>query len=271
VKNKDLTIFSVYHKEFAIPNTNFIQPIQVGKVSSQINLGFIADNLGDNNIAGKNSTFSELTALYWIWKNLDQIDSKYVGLCHYRRYFSLPEVFLKKKLFNSKKVVDTRDTVQKVFSQDLLDEVTNSTIMDTFLNHLNLGKVIVPKAANLSIEMCFTVPIRQHYIYYHISEDWYLMREISLKMYPELENSFDNFFDNETSMHCYNMFISNKALFSKYCDWLFPILFELENFVKLSEYPYQRRIFGFFSERLFNLFLFHYKIEKAEFPVVFFT
>lgn len=46
-------------------------------------LGYIPDNTGDN-ISAKNPNYCELTALYWVWKNLD---CEYIGLCHYRRYF----------------------------------------------------------------------------------------------------------------------------------------------------------------------------------------
>jgi hypothetical protein len=60
-------------------------PIQVGKaLHPELDLGFQCDNTGDN-ISEKNGSYCELTALYWAWKNLKDVD--YIGLCHYRRYF----------------------------------------------------------------------------------------------------------------------------------------------------------------------------------------
>jgi hypothetical protein len=48
-------------------------------------LGFACDNTGDN-ISDKNSHWSELTVLYWGWKNIKNVE--YLGLNHYRRYFN---------------------------------------------------------------------------------------------------------------------------------------------------------------------------------------
>lgn len=71
-------------------------PIQVGKaLNPDLNLGFVCDNTG-NNISEKNNSFSELTALYWAWKNLKEFD--YIGLCHYRRYFKISPSKLDKDL-----------------------------------------------------------------------------------------------------------------------------------------------------------------------------
>lgn len=46
-----------------------------------------ADNLGDN-ISCRNRQFSELTALYWLWKHAGE---DIIGMVHYRRHFILPE------------------------------------------------------------------------------------------------------------------------------------------------------------------------------------
>lgn len=73
------------HKKSEVFHNDVYIPIHVGKeLHPDLDLGFIGDNVGDN-ISYKNPYYSELTAQYWGWKNLD---CEYIGLCHYRRYFS---------------------------------------------------------------------------------------------------------------------------------------------------------------------------------------
>ena len=66
-------------------DTDFLIPIQVGKSLTDESIADIHDDVGDN-ISVKNKAYSELTALYWLWKNAR---SKWIGLCHYRRHFAL--------------------------------------------------------------------------------------------------------------------------------------------------------------------------------------
>lgn len=269
--NSELTIFSAFHKEYPVVHCDFITPIQVGQTFSSIDLGFISDANGDN-IADKNKTFSEMTAIYWIWKNLDQINSKWIGICHYRRYFTLPQTRIKKKLLYNATRPDLSPIYIDELSNPLLEKLGSEELKTTLTTALSLGKVIVPRAVNLSVDSLSVeqnISIKTHYIYCHIREDWFLMRDAVVKLYPEYQASFDDFFEKETKMYGYNMFIADKQTFSNYCSWLFPILFELEKTVKPCEYQYQKRVFGFFAERLFNLFLHFNKTETVEFPIVF--
>ena len=48
----------------------------------------------ENNISEKNPYYCELTGLYWAWKNLD---AEYIGLVHYRRYFTSVKRVTKKE------------------------------------------------------------------------------------------------------------------------------------------------------------------------------
>ena len=60
-------------------------PIQVGKALTDKDIAPFHDDEGDN-ISYRNKGYSELTALYWLWKNEK---CKWIGLCHYRRHFAI--------------------------------------------------------------------------------------------------------------------------------------------------------------------------------------
>ncbi len=84
MKNSKVKIFVAVHKDAQVYNDEVYTPIHVGKAVSDCKMNFIGDDTGDN-ISAKNPYYCELTAQYWVWKN---VSSEYVGFCHYRRYFS---------------------------------------------------------------------------------------------------------------------------------------------------------------------------------------
>lgn len=80
-----IKILVACHKPAKVLHDDVYTPIQVGKaLHPDLDLGYITDDTGDN-ISSKNGNYSELTAQYWAWKNLKDVE--YVGLCHYQRYF----------------------------------------------------------------------------------------------------------------------------------------------------------------------------------------
>lgn len=76
--------------------------IQVGAALTDQRLeSAVYDDIGDN-ISEKNRQYCELTGLYWIWKHAAE---DYVGLCHYRRHFILPDHWVERMEQNSIDVI----------------------------------------------------------------------------------------------------------------------------------------------------------------------
>jgi hypothetical protein len=101
-----IRIYTLTHKKFTVPKDEMYVPLQVGKAGKP-DLGYIGDDTGDN-ISNLNCYYSELTGVYWIWKNVHDVD--YVGVCHYRRY-----------LLNELDLVLTKDEILMLLSRyDLL-------------------------------------------------------------------------------------------------------------------------------------------------------
>ena len=76
------TIFAMTHKKFIHPSDKMYVPLHVGREGKE-DLGYLSDNTGDH-ISHKNQYYSELTGMYWVWKNYQGSDN--VGICHYRRF-----------------------------------------------------------------------------------------------------------------------------------------------------------------------------------------
>lgn len=233
----NIKILVATHKEYQMPKDDIYLPIHVGKALSSLSLPFTADNTGDN-ISLKNPHYCELTALYWAWKNLD---ADYIGLAHYRRHFVLrkPGSFCKNKFAY----------------------ILSSTQVESLLQNYPL---VLPKPRNYFIETNYS-----HFVHAHPAESMELTKQILQEQYPDYLSAFELAM-NRTKAHRFNMFIMKKDLFHDYCNWLFSILFELEQRLDISGYTaYNQRIFGFISERLLDVYLEKHNIPYTELPVLF--
>lgn len=238
-KTEKFQILVATHKEYVMPNQKIYLPIHVGKDGKK-EIGFIGDNTGDN-ISRKNKNYCELTALYWAWKNLN---SEYIGLCHYRRYFS------NKGLKTAK--LQKNDSI---FSQILSEENINDL--------MNNYDVILPNKRNYYIETIWS-----HYKHAHNIKDLEKTKIIINDCYPEYMDSFNKVM-NGTKLHLFNMFIMKKQLFDEYSEWLFDILQKLENEINIENYnPYQARVYGFISERLFNVWIEYQSLKVKELGIL---
>lgn len=85
VEDSQICVVVATHKPYRMPKDPMYMPLFVGKaLRKDVDFGFMGDNTGDN-ISSRNSWYSELTGLYWLWKN---VDVPYLGLVHYRRHFA---------------------------------------------------------------------------------------------------------------------------------------------------------------------------------------
>ena len=234
---KDIKIIVATHKKYTMPKDTMYIPIHVGKELNKKDLGYIGDNTGDN-ISSKNPNFCELTGLYWAWKNLK---ASYIGLVHYRRYFT------------TKKHVsgDVDEKIQNVLTKEEAEELLQDT------------DIILAKKRKYYIETIYS-----HYKHTMYVEPLDETRKILSEMYPEYLKEFDNL-HKMTSAHMFNMFIMKKEILDEYCTWLFSILFELEKRVDVSKYDeFHARFFGRISEVLLNVWINKNKLDYKEVKVI---
>ena len=232
----DIKVIIAVHKPYWMPMEGCYLPLHVGK-EGKSDLGFIGDNTGKN-ISFKNANYCELTGIYWAWKNLK---ADYIGLCHYRRYFA--------KNSGGGNVQKKRESIFTA---------------EDYRTLLQKYDVIVPKKRNYYIET-----VRSQYEHAHNKFDLDEAEKILNQFYPEYSEAFNKVMGRK-KLHLYNMFVMEKKLYDSYCSWLFTILFELEKRTDVANYnQYEARVFGFLSERLFNVWLEKRNLKKKEVNVVF--
>ncbi|MDK2807958.1 MAG: hypothetical protein PWP24_692 [Clostridiales bacterium] len=230
----NIKILVATHKKYRMPSDEMYFPIHVGKAGKNLELGYVGDNTGDH-ISEKNSTFCELTGIYWAYKNLD---AEYIGLTHYRRHFTR---------YNK-----GRDKFGNILSQNQLESLLRET------------SIILPKKRHYFIETNYS-----HYIHAHHKEGIDLLGEIIRKKHPSYLASYDNFM-KRTSAHMFNMFIMRKDYFDAFCKWMFPILFEIEKRLDITDYStYEKRVFGFLAERMLDIWIDANHLSYKELPIMF--
>lgn len=216
----DIKILVAAHKPCEMPKDDVYLPIQVGKaLHPNLNLGYQPDNEGEN-ISEKNPYYSELTAVYWAWKNL-KVD--YVGLVHYRRYLGM------KRGKDKWKCLLTGNDVR------------------TLCSHYD---IILPQKRRYYIESLWS-----HYEHTHDISHMEKTKAIIAKDYPEYLPAFNKVM-RRTWGHMFNMFIMKKSYADEYCAWLFDILFKVENQIDFSSLSaFDARLFGRISELLLDVWI----------------
>ena len=215
-----IEILVAAHKKFPMPDKKGYLPILVGAVKNyKPGIEYQRDDEGEN-ISAKNPNYNELTAVYWAWKNLKDVDA--VGLVHYRR------LFFDSKPYNLNNVISIENVEKLLTKYD----------------------VILPKKRNYYIETNYS-----HYIHAHHQEPLDKTREIIRTNYPQYLSKYDQIMKRRKA-HMFNMFIMKRDAFESYCTFIFSVLGKLEKNINLTGYSTQeKRVFGYISELLMDVWL----------------
>lgn len=151
-----------------------------------------------------------------------------IGVCHYKRYL--------------------------LSDNDILGKHEIESVLKDY-------DVILPNSLYVNAPSVY-----EHYRLEHHIKDLETIRNVISELFPKYLAAFD-FCMNCGQITPTNMIVTRKEIFDKYCNWLFPILFEVEKRIDISDYDeYQSRIFGFLSERLTNVFFTYNSYKIKEYP-----
>lgn len=170
--------------------------------------------------------------MYWIWKNINVADYEGIGLCHYRRFLGS---------YSTHSIVSSKEITQLLKRYD----------------------VILPEKSR------FVTSVRNQLIDSSLSIENYKELESYFKnQQKEYYKSFQKIM-NGNQLSIANVCIMNGKLFNDYCQWLFEVMLDLEKVMKVdNDDTYLRRIYGFISERLLNVWVKNKHLKVAYLPMV---
>ncbi len=226
------------HKPYRMPDDPIYLPLHVGaELHPDVLQDMQGDNTGDN-ISVLNASYSELTGLYWLWKNCD---AQYKGLVHYRRLLGSEDKARRRQNDPYEKLVDGSELLSLLCKKD----------------------VVLAKERNYYIETVY-----DHYSHTLDGSQLDTMRDVISESCSEYLSAWDNLMES-TRAHVFNMFVMPANMFDAYCAWLFPLLNELGQLIDTSATDaFAARWPGRVSERMLDPWLVTNGISYAELPVV---
>lgn len=254
------------HKDVAYPRSDVFLPVQVGAAGKAPLEGMQPDDEGEN-ISERNFSYSELTAQYWAWKNLE---SDYIGLCHYRRYFCFDG---KKHRANDHAQIEESCLCPRTVD---LYHIADEQAIRSLLEEHEL--VCAPSWSVLGAPTPNGImrSVRSHMVGYDLLTDADLdeLVRICRKLSPEYEEDLVRYLCGRRYLG-YNCFIMKRELFEQLCDFEFPILRVFDEGFSYDGLTGNRlRICGYLGEILFSAFVCHLEREGgyaiARVPLVFF-
>ena len=245
---QDIMIFVTTHKDVNLFDSSILQPVQVGFKKPRARFAWAYQDDSGSNISSKNAWYCELTTQFWAWKN---VDARYYGFCHYRRYFDFSDVEHQENAYGE--VMDTRidwDSQKRY----CLDDEHISRVVEGY-------DILTTRVRDLgNFPEAWKNPIDQYSraAYLHVA-DLERVFDLAKEMYPDFIQDIDAFANGYSSCFC-NMFIMRKDLFFSYCEWLFPLLEKFEESWDKELLSHEAlRTPGHLSERLLNVWIMHEK------------
>lgn len=245
------------HKPSELPDNDIYLPIHVGAALAKKPLpGLQSDSEGDS-ISEKNPKYCELTAQYWLWKN---VDADYYGLCHYRRFISFAPERFNRFTPDGRKQVCVHSLNERTMHDYYLD---NEEVMHQIIEshdivateEQDLSKVWTPRGYQNTVYKHFAAHDRD-LINVH---DMDAMIKIVEEKYPQYASDMKEYLDNKY-FRGFNCFVMKKELFFELCEYEFDVLAELEKVIDFTSYDFTRtRVYGFMAEILYSSFVYHKK------------
>ena len=250
-----IKIFQTFHKEHVhAVGSKWVQPVGVAGFMSD---GFVSDATGQN-IAALNSSYCELTAQYWAWKNTQ---TDYVGFCHYRRYMRFKHDGLWMTQGNFGVPVENDFGVSP---ESMLHYLTDEGQLESLKSLLSFWDVITPRAHAMAAS------IEEQYLGNHERAPWDEFLRV-IKLVYSAHPACEAYFRLASHAPVWNMFVMRRDLFEHYCSDLFTVIDAVYQRIGTPFGSYHNRYPGFLAERFLGFWLAMKRARAYEVPVLVFS
>ena len=237
---ENFCVYVVTHKDVKIGTLpEGYEIIQGGHEGAQ-DLGYLGDDSGEN-VSRLNLFINELTALYWVWKNISHTT---VGLCHYRRFLteSDDETFAHEKIL-------TQEAALKIL------EDYDIIVAEMYHGGLTQREFVINDCGEILATFGETI-LKKHL----------------MQAQPDYLDAFE-FVMNSTSLYKCNLFITRRDIFEAYCKWLFSFLIDAtEEAVQKADLQNRswspRRLMSFLGERMLTVWLIKNRLRIKELKIM---
>ena len=232
----------------------WITPIQVGAVLSPRRVANILDCDGEN-ISAKNGNYSELTALYWIWKNRLRCPADGIGVHPSDRAEERPSGGLGGGSSARPGSASSGSTGNAYYGLSHYRRILEFT-EDDVLRLVDNGVDVV-----LPYPMPYEPDIEEHHRRYLKEEDWKAVRRAVWELQPEYSKAFPSVLEQKY-LYNYNIILARKEVLAEYCEWLFPILSRVEELSVPRGKDRADRYIGYIAETLETLYFMYHAADK---------
>lgn len=227
-------------------------PVRCGAVyDKRENISILGDDTGIN-ISEKRMSFCEFTVQYWAWKNQE---ADYYGLCHYRRYLSFESKKFKTDTYNM--VQGLSITPKNKLKYNLLDFENMRNIICKYdiivSEYANVNEISTNKGKQETVYDLWKAHVG---LFFEMSSIELMFKLID-EMAPQYSSSAREYFSGNLHRG-FNCYILRKELFSRLCEFQFPIMFKLEELLNTEGYSQtMNRTVAFIGEMLYGIFIYH--------------
>lgn len=247
------------------------QDIRCGAVFDSGSATCLAGDDTGENISERRMSFCEFTVQYWAWKNAI---CDYYGLCHYRRYLS----FRDDKRFST-------DEYNMIYVPALLPSGKKKFRLLDAHNMRALieeNDIVISEAAAVSkipTALGSVKSVRELWCAHH---NYFFDKAVIDVMFEEIQEKSPQYYQSALEYFSgeyhrgFNCYVLRKELFSRLCEFQFPIMFSIEKKLDTTGYTQtMHRTPAFVGEMLYGIFIYHITTKEnwrtKELQLVFFS